>query len=727
MSDWIDEIRQAIDLHRRGMLLLVDGAILEKLGALVRGLLPHHPTLEVVTNPTQLPSLPDGSVVVYLPRAEHAFWLNVNRPVFARKSLKVVLFSSRDVTEVLAREAVDFYDWIAQRVDCPDGVAEHAVLGIRQALRCRAPGIIYAYGDDLRPDARARIDRFERLFRAALPGRTLQWIDVRVTYAHIVKSIATAGRAWVACDVVGHEDAARFRWALAEAKRKTRAVILVPYYYEDRFWNLSDALESDLDRAAQWLENAGAKHPLRLLAASGLEHSVVMDLVGLLARDYAEDELLAAMLTSPDPGAGLAPLVLRAGMERFPVQGFFMSPHVQRYLGKRTTVRRWFPGKPRRKVEGIVFDEEIAGGGFPLLIDRAPAIEFLLCHYARTAERWLELSKLAFAQGDFDASMTWAWQSLEENESSAAYFWHGLALAELGRINQDHAHSAGPWLRHEALQSLKDAEMDLDADTPAEDILTLYAMLAELNHEFGMADAGWTVERAAMLADAPNARARDLRRVAEVLGARGQPNRAETILMTALGKTREFGERAEIRLGLAKCALAQQRFEEAEALAKSLQNELEAHWHTALEHVQRGVEQLRVEIQFAQQKYPEAITLADAFIRKASSWRIHDAAIDRIPVLAQALARAGRAADATVLLKRMFNLPQTEELGLRFVGLASRDPLLAFVRDPLPQIGIPSESRAYLWGELIQALRVQGQFVEADELERSGPPEATSS
>lgn len=729
VSDWIDEVRQAIDLHRRGMLLLVDHAVLEKLGELVRGVLRTHPNAEVVTSPEQLPTLPDGSVVVYLPRAEHAFWLNVNRPLFARKCLKVVLFSTRAVTEVLAREAVDFYDWIAQRIDCPagHGVAEHAVLGIRQALRCRAPGIAYTYRENERLDESLRIERFERLFHAALPGRTLQWIDARTPYRSMVERIAGAGRAWVACDTRGREDAARFRWALAEARRKTRAVLLVPYFYEDSFWHVSDALVDDLDKESKWLENAGAKHPLRLLAASGLEWLLVLDIVGLLARDYREEEILACMLEASDPGAGLAPLVLRAGMEPFPVQGFFMSPHLQRYLGKRTALRRSYPAKPRRKVDGIEFDDAMGGGRFPLLREDALRIEFLLGQRDRSPERWLHWSKLALDRRDYDVAATWARRSLEKRQTSAAYFVFGVALAALGQINDKYRHPVGLRMRSEALQSLQEAERNLDPGTAPEDLLTLYAVLAALYQEFRMADAEWTVERAAMLVDVPHARARDLRRVADVLMQRGQTDRAEVILSMALGKTRELEERAEIRLGLVKCVLAQKRIEEADAMAEALRKDLEPHRHSALNALIVHMEGVQIQIRLQQQRFQDAVVLADEFVRYASPvlFRVYDEAIDRIPWLAQALARAGRAADAIVLLRRMFNLPLVESLELRFKGLKSRKALEAFVSDPVPRIDVHPQSRPSLWVELIQATRSQGRHAEADELERSGPPVVT--
>lgn len=418
MSDWIEQIRLGLRLSRRGVLILVDHAVPERLGGLVRALLVDHPDLEVLAKPNGLVDLPDGAVVVLVPEAEDAAWLNINRPVFARKSLKVVLFCRREVTEVLAREAPDFYDWIAQRHECPPGVAEHAVFGIRQALRCRAPGILFAYGHKLyQRDPQMRIERFERVFREALPGRTIRWIDTKKPYAEVVLEIESAGRAWVACDAEGLAESERFRWALAEARRKTRAILLVPYFCEDRFWNISANVWGALDEVIPRLANAGARHPGKLAAVSGLESNVIAYLIELLRRDYPEEELLAAMLRSADPGAGLGEKILRAGLARAPIQGFFIDAPVQRHLGKRIGLWRW-SRRPAREVEGWLGSDD--DGAFPLLRGHASRIEFLLCQGERTAERWSELSRLALEKKHVDAAYTWARRALVLGENPTA-------------------------------------------------------------------------------------------------------------------------------------------------------------------------------------------------------------------------------------------------------------------------------------------------------------------
>lgn len=64
--------------------------------------------------------------MVLAPRPEDADFLNINRPVFSRRGLKIVLWCDEATTLALARNAVDFFDWISRRHECPQGVPAHA-------------------------------------------------------------------------------------------------------------------------------------------------------------------------------------------------------------------------------------------------------------------------------------------------------------------------------------------------------------------------------------------------------------------------------------------------------------------------------------------------------------------------------------------------------------------------------------------------------------------------
>ncbi|HZF56212.1 MAG TPA: tetratricopeptide repeat protein [Polyangiaceae bacterium] len=719
MSGWIEEIRQGLQLSPAGVLILVDHAVPEKLGALVRALLADHPDLDVLTDVAELSQASDGAVVVFLPKASDAGWLNLNRPMFARKALKVVLFCEREVTEALSRQAPDFYDWISHRQECPAGAAEHAIWGIRRALLARAPGILFGL-DGFKDN---RVEHVERVFQEALPGRQLLWLDpYKMTYEELVRRIQDAGRAWVACNSEGPASAERFRWALAEARRRTRAVLLVPEVFEDRFWTISDAIWTPMSEATAFLAGAGAKHPGRLAAVTGLEIGVVMSLVELLARSYPEEALLHAMLQSEDPGAGLAERILSSGIVDRPLAAGIMSAPVRRHLGRRVGLRRKFPGRRAREVEGWSFDGD--GYGFPLLTGRAAQIEAVLCAEDRTTERWIQISRLALDHGHPDAAARWAERVIataQPKRSSEGYRLLGLAFAEIGYRNRREDHPAWILLHQLAEQALREAEETLDPSTPPEDALALYATRADILMRFGAgAEAEQPLDQALRLVDAPLARVRDIERVARMLRAKRRPDRAEEILKRALERTADPTEQARIRLGLGWCAFRAGRINEALSIAEALSNEQERYsWDANREEVRAGPEELRIHALLTRNEPERALVLCDAELtRAAKRWgQASSHAFFWIPLLARALRHAGRARDAELILRKLLDLPLEVDAATVALGLSSRTVVLSFLNAPAGHVLIGPRQHRDLQDELVQALRAQGRHLEADALE----------
>ncbi|MCC6559695.1 MAG: hypothetical protein IT372_42810, partial [Polyangiaceae bacterium] len=141
------------------MLVLIEHARPQKLGDLVRALLRDHPDVEVHTDARRLADVEKGSVVVLVPDAAQASWLNMERSVFSHRELKAILFADAGTSIALARNAKDFFHWISHRIECPGGPVMPAVRGIRAALRARAPGVAWTGGD------------LDEAFGAALPGR----------------------------------------------------------------------------------------------------------------------------------------------------------------------------------------------------------------------------------------------------------------------------------------------------------------------------------------------------------------------------------------------------------------------------------------------------------------------------------------------------------------------------------------------------------------------------
>lgn len=243
----------------------------------------------------ELARAPKGSVVVLVPDPEQATWLNTERPILANRDLKVILFSHEDTSAVLARKAPDFFNWISHRVECPDGVPLHAVRGIQAALRFRAPGVVWRGGD------------FEKVFRAALPGRELVIASAAIPYEEMVEVSRPRGRGWVAwTDVDGPFRAQRVFWAAGEAGRRARVVLLNPDVRINQIAE-AEATQMSVSEGRKKLEEGGATHPGRLAALLGLEPDAIVLAASLLHRgELDETAMTRAARGADDPGIALA-------------------------------------------------------------------------------------------------------------------------------------------------------------------------------------------------------------------------------------------------------------------------------------------------------------------------------------------------------------------------------------------------------------------------------------
>lgn len=717
VSGWIEEIRQGLRLSPAGVLILVDHAVLEKLGGLVRALLADYPELDVFTEVAELSQASDGAVVVFLPKASDAEWLNLNRPMFARKALKVVLFCEREVSEALSRRAPDFFDWISQRQECPQGAAEHAIWGIRKALCARAPGIIFFFDQNIKN----RTEHVERVFQEALPGRRLLWLKPnKPNYDELVRQIRNADRAWVACDSAGYEEAECFRWALAEAGRRTRALLLLPNFFDDRFWIISDQILTPFSSASALLAEAGAKHPGRLAAAAGLEPLVIAALTELLGRAHNEETLLRAMHRSPDPGAALAETILAAGIERNPLQGRFMSPPVQRHLGKFTGLRRKFPSGVNSPVRKWAFEFEVYGKLSALMSDRAAQIEILLSERRKTAERWVELARLALDEGHADVAVTWAERALalQTPRQSETYLLHGLALAMLGREKWKRG-APTKMILQQAEGSLRRAEETMAPSAPPEDVLSLHAHRAEILMNLGqVSEAEWPLRKALQLIDTPLARVKDIERIAETLRRKGRRARAEELLKSALEKATAPADVARAKLMMGWSAYRAGRISDAHLIAEDLSQESDWAMSDADWEIGGSSNTLRVRTRIARNEFKEALALADTELSRAAAQWGPDAprTLFWVPAIALSLNHVGRARDAEVVIRKALGLPLEIDVDTFALGLSSRSALLSILAIPRsPQMD--PRTRRELWNELVRALRAQGRHVEANAME----------
>ena len=421
--------------------MLVDHARPERLGELVRTLLPLAPELEVHTEVQRLAEVRPGSTLVLVPRAEDADWLNINRPLFASKALRVVLFCTREVSVALSRGAVDFLDWISLRLECPEGPAPFAVAGLRCALAARVPGIVWTGGD------------LEASFHAARPRRVLRRVSAARPYEELVAEAKAGGQGdWLAwTEVDGDFRLRRVRWALAEARRRTRVILVEPAVRSPGWWEVHGRV-AELGETRERLSKAGAEQPGRLAALVDLEPESIELLRGLLERGIGAQTLEEEILKGADPGSvvsrlasvhGLVsekelarekapPPAMRAlGAERdrlLLLHGAELDAIMQRLdrgeqVGTEdaawwSTWTRVLPSQNR--LEGLREKGEVA--------------EALLRHASRTGQEWEQLASVALFAGDTEVAHTWAQRAAQADTAT----WRILAqvLSRQGRYTE---------------------------------------------------------------------------------------------------------------------------------------------------------------------------------------------------------------------------------------------------------------------------------------------------
>ncbi|MDC0749114.1 tetratricopeptide repeat protein [Polyangium mundeleinium] len=299
---WLDAILRELKLagEGRGLLVLVDHARPERLRDLVLALLPTYPDVEVYTDVRAVYEVPEGAVMILAPRAEDADWLNQQRPVFARRKLKVILWCDAETSVALSQKAVDFFDWISHRHECPPGVPMHAVYGIRAALCARAKGIAWQ-GDHL-----------EACFRVALPGRRLVHLSARMPQDDLVQAMRNAGRAWlVVHDAADQADASKVEAALKELGIRTRVICVdsvIGFGSSVFFWTFKEHCLS-LVEARAGLAALGVRTPGRLAVLAALEPEAVQVIEFGLRRGVPETDFERLMRNAADPGAAAVRLV----------------------------------------------------------------------------------------------------------------------------------------------------------------------------------------------------------------------------------------------------------------------------------------------------------------------------------------------------------------------------------------------------------------------------------
>lgn len=319
MAPWIERLLTLFDIARRGVLVLVDHARDDHLATLLRALRGPHPDASVITALHRLESLPVGAVVVLIPAAHEADALNLARPLFERRRLRVVLWCASTVSAALAEGAPDFFNWISARVECPSATPWFTLATLRAAHDADIAGVVW-----LSPEAPD-----EALREAGLA------CEPRVELSGSGRSVALALAAaeetsWIWVDGVDSEaQMLTLRLVLADAQRRGRVIVSgrFPSRGEQRASlpvgvNDDAARPNDLWALGGWTLVDTEVASLRSLP-DGLDVDLAIALRGepeatrftMVAAELAPDpQLLRAELESAtDPGAALAARVLREG------------------------------------------------------------------------------------------------------------------------------------------------------------------------------------------------------------------------------------------------------------------------------------------------------------------------------------------------------------------------------------------------------------------------------
>lgn len=420
--------------------MLVDHARPERLGELVRTLYAVAPELEVHTEVHRLAELRPGSTLVLVPRVEDADWLNINRPLFASRALRVVLFCTREVSVALSRRAVDFFDWVSLRLECPTGPALFGVAGLRLALATRAPGVVWAGGD------------LEASFAAARPRRVLRRVSTARRYEELVAETETGRRDWLAwTDVEGEFRLRRVRWALAEARCRTRSILVEPSVPSPGWWKVHGRV-ADLFEARELLARAGADFPGRLAALTELEPEAIQLLSELLERGVGERILEEEVLKVADPGVGVGQLAIAHGLvaEKELARGRAPPPVMRALAADRRRMRLLHAAELDDVAQKLFSGEQVdaddaawwsawartssAWNESEDFGQRGESAERLLRSAPRTGETWERASSVALVAGDFDVANLWAQRAIKADSQR----WTALyrVLREQARLDE---------------------------------------------------------------------------------------------------------------------------------------------------------------------------------------------------------------------------------------------------------------------------------------------------
>lgn len=629
-----------------------------------------------------------GSTQVLVPRVEDADWLNINRPLFAQRELRVVLFCDTETTIALAQRAVDFFDWISHRVECPVRPPRFAVSGIRTALAVRVPGIIWTGGD------------IQAAFTAARPRGTLHRVSAALPYSKMVEEIRLHPRAWIAwTDVNSHFRLRRVRWAHAETGHYTRAILVEPTVPSPGWWTLHGQM-ADLREARARLETAGMPFPGRVAALHDIEPTALAELESRgrhthEARDVASEDtrlLRDGALLSLEHRPGHKQLRQRCHQELLTLRGR-LAEDASLPLDEWLTWTAWSTRFPRAAAEKTISITNFAR------LNPAYSLELVLPKEMHTPEKWASLTFRATLLHDLDAAEHWSRRIKKEDGSGTQ------ALAVLSSMSGD-IHEAERLLRNRLSvqansSSLESSERDAVVSTlaavltrqgkhhEAEELLReeiarvtnsdefkysvknnlLYQLAASLSKQNKHSEAEETIHQAISLHPDQSDRdraslGRRFGTLAQILVARGKPEEAEQAFDEALTRIGETLGPGNISFTKALTELfslldAQGRQGELEPLLRSALHELQTRQgeespnHAKLLWMLASIVSKRGEYAQAEKLLFQALDISNIFSKTdlATNWTI-------VQRLAHVVQHQGRYDEAEHLFRQAISIAE---------------------------------------------------------------------
>lgn len=233
-GEWLRALRRWLHLGRNGVIVMIRDAQAPRLRALMRVLREIDGDAKATARAADLMECEPGALVLLLVQAVDLDWLNINRPIIAQRSLRLVLWTEASVSNRLKFESPDLHDWVSHFIKCPPGVPQFAIEGLRIGSRWwpgvawRGAGLELALAgleievETLEPDS-AFAGLVETL--SANPAKPVRWVGVD-----------SLRELW------------RVRWALAEARHHGFGVLDNPRVSAPG-WFPVDSRQYDLESA----------------------------------------------------------------------------------------------------------------------------------------------------------------------------------------------------------------------------------------------------------------------------------------------------------------------------------------------------------------------------------------------------------------------------------------------------------------------------------------------